>query len=164
MNRVDREPAQLSSLISGSAAVVAFGVSAFYSWPALVVGAIGLVLVVVGLVRGLYNAVTVGAFGLFVAGILTGVQTTAVSPVLISVTAAVLAWDIGTNAISIGSQLGREADTRRIEVVHVVASIGVGVVTSSVGYGLYVTGTSDQPITALFFLLIAAVLLLESLR
>ncbi|MFC7116403.1 hypothetical protein ACFQH2_17635 [Natronoarchaeum sp. GCM10025703] len=164
MNRVDRDPARLSSLLSGSAAVVAFGVSAFYSWPALVVGAVGLVLVVVGLVRGLYNAVTLGAFGLFVGAILAGMQTAAVSPVLISVTAAVLAWDIGTNAISIGSQLGRDANTRRIEVVHVVASTGVGVVTSSVGYGLYVTGIGNQPITALFFLLIAAVLLLESLR
>jgi len=164
MNSIDRDPAQHSSLGAGCAAVVAFGLSAFYSWPALAIGAVGLVLVFVGLIRGLYTAVTVGAFGLFVGAILAGVQTTAVGPILGSVTAAVLAWDIGTNAISIGNQLGREADTRRLEAAHIAASTGVGVITVSIAYGLYMTGTSDQPITALFLLLLAAVLLLESLR
>lgn len=164
MNSIDRDPAQHSSLVAGFGAVVAFGLSAFYSWLALAIGAVGLALVLVGLFRGLYTAVTVGAFGLFVGAVLAGVETTAVGPVLISVTAAVLAWDIGTNAISVGEQLGRAADTRRLEAVHIAASTGVGVVTCSIAYGLYVTGTSDQPLTALFFLLIAAVLLLESLR
>lgn len=164
MNRIDRGPAQLSSVVAGCIGIISFGVSAFYSWPALGIGAVGLVLVFVGLVRGLYSTVTIGAFGLFVAAILAGIQSTAAGPVLVSVTAAVLAWDIGSNAISIGAQLGREADTRRLETVHVLASTGVGVITSSIGYGLYLTGTSDQPITALFFLLIAAFLLLESLR
>lgn len=164
MNRIDRGPAQLSSVVAGCIGVIAFGLSAFYSWHALVIGAVGLILVFIGLISGLYATITIGAFGLFVAAILAGIQTTAVGPVLVSVTAAVLTWDIGSNGISIGTQLGREADTRRLETVHVLASTGVGVVASSIGYGLYMTGTSDQPITALFLLLIAAFLLLESLR
>lgn len=163
MKAIQRTPARLSSWVSGSAAFVALGASGFYSWPALAVGTMGVLLLIIGLVRGANAAVTTGAFGLFVGGIIAGVQSAPVVPVLISVTFSVLAWDVGGNAISIGKQLGRDADTRRIETVHLTASGVVGVVTVGVSYGLYQTGTGEQPVTALFFLLIAAVLLVEAL-
>ena len=107
--------------------------------------------------------VTIGAFGLFVGGIIAGIQSAPVVPVLISVTFSVLAWDVGGSAISIGKQLGRDADTRRIEAVHMTASGAVGMVTAGVGYGLYQTGAGEQSVAALVFLLIAAVLLVEAL-
>lgn len=163
MKPINRAPARLSRWISVSAALVAVGSSGFYSWPALAVGTLGLLLLVVGLIRGANTAVTIGAFGLFVGGIIAGVQNAPIVPVLISVTFTVLAWDVGGSAISIGKQLGREADTIRIEAVHMTASGIVGVVTAGVGYGLYQTGTGEQPVAALVFLLIAAVLLVEAL-
>lgn len=149
--------------MSVTAAFLALGVSGFYSWPALAIGTVGLVLFAVGLVRGVNAAVTIGAFGLFAGGIVAGARDVPAVPVLVSVTCSVLAWDVGGSAISIGKQLGREADTRRIEVVHMTASGVVGVVTAGVGYGLFRTGTGEQPVAALVFLLIAAVLLVEAL-
>ncbi|MUW14039.1 hypothetical protein GJ633_04720 [Halorubrum sp. CBA1125] len=143
--------------------MVALGASGFYSWGALVAGTLGLLLLLSGLVRGSNAAVTVGAFGLFLGGVTAGVQSAPTVPVLVSVTFAVLAWDAGGNAISIGRQLGREADTIRIEVTHVAASGLVGVVTVGLGYGLYRTGTGEQPVAALVFSVLAAVLLIEAL-
>jgi hypothetical protein len=116
-----------------------------------------------GLVRGMTAGVTVGAFGLFAGAILAGAQSAPVVPVLIGVTFAVLAWDVGGTAISLGQQLGRDADTVRPEAVHMTGSIAVGVVTAGVGFGLYQTGTSEQPVAALVFLVIAAVLLVAAL-
>jgi hypothetical protein len=163
MTAVRRGPARLSRWGSAGAAVLALGTSGFYSWPALTAGVVGLTLLVVGLRRGANTAVTAGAFGLFLAGIVAGSQGAPVLPVLISVTCSVLAWDSGRNAVSIGTQLGREADTRRIEAVHMAASTAVGLMTVGLGYGLYRAGTGNQPVTALFFLLVAAVLLVEAL-
>lgn len=163
MNKINRSPTRLSSWVAVSAAFVALGSSGFYSWPALGIGTAGFVLLVVGVVRGMPGGVTIGAFGLFMGAIIAGVRGVPVIPVLISVTTAVLAWDIGGSAISIGNQLGRDADTTRIETVHITASMSVGVVTTGVGYGLYQTGTGGQPVAAVIFLLIAAVLLVEAL-
>lgn len=163
MNRISRAPARLSSGGSILAAFIALVTSGFYSWAALTVGTVGLLLLAVGLVRGANAGVTVGAFALFMGGVLAGVQNAPVMSVLISVTFSVLAWDAGGSAISIGKQLGREADTRRIEVVHMTASSIVGVATVGAGYGLYQIGTGGHPVTALVFLLVAAVLLVEAL-
>jgi len=163
VTEIDRSPARLSSVLAVSAAFVALGASGFYSWPALAVGAAGLVLLAAGVARGSTAAVTLGAFGLFVGAIVAGVRGAPVVPVLISATATVLAWDIGGYAVSIGRQLGRDADTARIEAVHATASAGVGTVTAGVGYGLFRAATGGQPVTALLFLVVAAVLLIGAL-
>lgn len=163
MKSITRTPARLSSLISGSTALVALVSSGFYSWAALVVGTVGLLAVIVGLVRGTNTAVTGGAFGLFIGAVVAGAQGAPVVPILVSVTATVLAWDIGGNAISIGAQLGRDAETMRLEAVHITGSAVVGIATAGFGYGLYRTGPGEQPITALVCLLVAAVLLVVAL-
>lgn len=163
MTEVRRAPARLSRWGSVSVALLALAASGFYSWLGLVAGTAGLAVLVVGLVRGEHGAVTGGAFGLFLGAITAGVQGAPVLAVLLSVTCSVVAWDSGGNAISIGEQLGRDADTRRIEAVHMTASGGVGVVTAGTGYGLYLAGTGGHPVAALVFLLVAAVLLVEAL-
>jgi hypothetical protein len=160
---INRTPVRLSSWVSVSAALVALGSSGFYSWPALAVGTLELVLLAVGLVRGANTGVTLGAFGLFVGAIAAGIRGAPIVPVLLSVTLSVVAWDVGGSAISIGKQLGQDADTMRIEAVHVATSVGIGVITAGIGYGLYRAGTGEQPVAALVFLLIAAVLLTEAL-
>lgn len=146
------------------AGVIALGTSGFYSWLALAVGVSGLVLLAVGLVRGATAAVTTGSFGLFGSAVVAGVQGAPVEPILVSVVAVVVAWDVGGTAISLGKQLGRETETRRLEAVHAIGSVAVGVATAGVAYGLYRTGPSEQPVAALVFSVIGAVLLLEALR
>jgi hypothetical protein len=160
---IDRSPARLGRLASMSAGLLALASSGLYSWPAFATGTFGLSLLLVGLVRGSHGFVTGGAFVLFLGGILAGAGGAPVLPVLVGVTAAVLAWDLGENAIGIGAQLGRGADTVRLEAVHIAASTVVGAVVAGVGFGLYRVGTGEHPVAALVLLVIAAVLLVEAL-
>lgn len=163
MTAVDRSPARLSRRVSIGAAFVALASSGFYSWGALAAGTLGTLLLAAGLVRGANAGVTLGASGLFVGAVVAGARGAPVAPTLLAVGATVLAWDAGGSAISIGRQLGREADTRRLEAVHLTASAAVGAAAASAGYGLYLTATGDQSVAALVFLLVAAVLLVEAL-
>lgn len=163
MSAVDRSPARLGRGVSVGAGLLALLSVGLYSRPALAVGGAGLVLLVVGLIRGSDAAVTVGAFGLFAGAILAGARGAPVAPVLVSVTSAVLAWDAGGSAIGVGNQLGRDADTRRLEAVHLTASALVGAVTAGAGFGLYRAGTGGRPAAALVLLLVAAVLLVAAL-
>lgn len=135
----------------------------FYSWPALVLGAAGVLVLWVGLLRGTRSAVTTGALGLFVASVVAGARAAPIVPVLTGVVLAVVAWDTGTNAISIGEQLGRSADTTRIEVIHGTATIAVGALTAAVGYAIYRFGAGGQPVAAVVFFLVGAVLLVAAL-
>lgn len=160
---VDRSPARLGRLASMGAGLLAFGSIGLYSWPAFATGTLGLSLLLVGLVRGSNGFVTGGAFVLFLGGILAGAWGAPVLPVLVGVAAAVLAWDVGGSAISIGAQLGRGADTVRLEAVHIASSTVVGAVVVGVGFGLYRVGTGEQPVAALLLLAIAAALLVEAL-
>jgi len=160
---VDHGPAQFGSWVAALAGGLAFVMSGFYSWPALIVGAIGLVLLWAGLVRGSTATVTTGAFGVFLAAIIAGSQSAPIIPVLASIVFAVVAWDTGGNAISIGKQLGRSANTMRVEVVHIGASFAVGLLTAGIGYAIYVFGTGGQPVAAVVFLLLGAVLLIATL-
>lgn len=163
MRAVDRRPARLSAWVAAFASSLAFVASAFYSWPALAVGALGLVVLWGGLLARTLAAVTIGAFALFVAAVVAGAQHAPVLPVVVSVSLAVVAWDAGGNAISVGEQLGREANTARVEAVHSLASLAVGAATAGVGYAVYSFGTGGQPVAAVAFLLLGAVLLIATL-
>lgn len=163
MSRVDRAPAPLSRRLSAVAAVIGAASSGFYSWLALGLAILGFLVLAGGLARGSNRSVTVGAAGLAGGALVAGMGGAPIPAVLVSVTAAILAWDAGASAIGIGRQLGREAGTGRLEATHIAASAGVGLAAAGVGYGLYRVGTGEQPVAALVFLLVAAVLLLEAL-
>lgn len=163
MREVDRSPTRLSSAVAVGAGFVALLSPGLYSWTALAVGTLGLALLAAGVARGARSAVTVGALGLFAGAIVAGVRGAPVLPVLFGVTTAVLAWDVGGNAISVGRQLGRNGDTTRIEAVHAAASTAVGVAIVGVSYALYRTATGGQPVVALVLFLVAAVLLIQAL-
>ena len=80
------------------------------------------------------------------------------------VIATVLAWDFGEQAISVGEQLGREADTTQLEITHAAGSTVVGVGAGALGYGIYLVSSGGQPVPTLVFLLLAAVVLTSALR
>ena len=160
---VDRRPASLGRGMSAFAGSVALVTSGFYSWPALALGTAGALVLWAGLLRGTRSMVTIGAFGLFVASVIAGAQAAPIVPVLTSVVLAVVAWDAGSNAISIGEQLGRSADTTRIEVVHGAATLATGTLTAGLGYAIYRFATGGQPVAAVAFLLLGTVLLVATL-
>lgn len=164
MRPIDRSPARLSAVVAGGMGVLAFLASGLFSWSALRIGLIGFGLIVLGLVLGSRAAVTVGTTGLFLGGLVAGSQGAPPIAVLVSVTAAVLAWDIGSLAISVGRQLGTAATTHRLELVHIAASTGIGVAMVVGGSLVYATASGGQPVTALVLLIVAALILLAALR
>lgn len=161
---VDRSPARLSGTVAVGAAVVSVLASGLYSWPALLIGSASVVLISVGLLSGSRSKPTGGATGLCVAALVAGVQGAPTIFVLVGATAAIIAWDATTTAISVGAQLGRAANTRRIEAIHLTASVGVGTATAGSAYLIFETATANQPLSALVLLVVAAVLVLTTIQ
>ena len=161
---IDRSPARTSQLLSVIAGSVALGVAALASADGALAAAVGVLLVGGGVVRGSRRLVTVGSFVVLVGVLFGGLNAASPELLLPGTIATVLAWDFGEQAINVGEQLGREADTERLELSHAAASTVVAVATGGVGYGIYLAGAGDQPVTALVFLLVAVVALASALR
>lgn len=163
MSQIVREPTRVASSAAVAAGLIAVGVSGPYSWLALGAGAAGLLLLGGGLVRGAGASVTTGAAVLGAGALLAGLEGAPAPAVLVGVATSVLAWDAAGTAITLGDQLGRRAPTRRLEAVHLVGSLLVAGLATGVGYGLYRALTGGQPVAALVFSLVAAVLLVAAL-
>lgn len=163
VDEIDRSPAVVSTTLAVGAGVVSLLGSALGSLAGVPPAAVGLLVLGVGLVRGSRRILTAGAGLLFVGVLLAGASGAGPEPLVVGTLGAVLAWDVGENGIGVGAQLGREADTRRVELVHAASSLAVGAVTAALGYGVYLAAASGQPLTALVFLLFGAVLLVSVL-
>lgn len=159
MTDVTRKPTRLSSVGAGVAAVVAVLASGAGSVAGLAFAAMGLVILAAGLVRGHRTAVDVGGVVLFFGVLAGGLEATAVGPTVVATVATVLAWDLGHGAIDLGEQLGREARTSRLEAVHALSSLLVGLLSGTVGYAVYVVGGGGQPVAAAVLLVLAAALI-----
>lgn len=163
MSPIDRSPTRFSGRIALAAAVVAAGVGGLYAPPALLIALPGLAPFAAGIARGSWTGVTLGAVALFAGTVTGGVYGAPVEPLLVSATAAVLAWDAGQYAIGVGDQLGREADTVRIEAAHAATSTIAGAVVALFGYSLYRTVSGTYPLAAFVFLTVAALLIAVAL-
>lgn len=164
MKRITRAPTYLSSGLSLSAALVAAAAMAVQSEIALLLCLVGIVALGAGLVAGIQPFVTVGAFGLVGGTIAGGVAGAPPLATLVAVTAAVLAWDLGGTAIVLGEQLGREAPTARLELLHAAGSGLVGIATIAAGFLVYETATGGQPVSGVFGLVLAVFVLIIGLR
>jgi hypothetical protein len=164
VSEIDRSPAVLSASLSVFAGMVAVVALALGSPTALAVAVPGLLVVGLALLVGSRRALGGGETLLVGAVLLAGVQGAPAESLLVATLATLLSWDVGDNAVEVGEQLGRGADTRRAELVHAAASTAVGVVGAGVAYGAYLGATGGQPVTALVFLLIGAVALVSALR
>lgn len=164
MTAVDRRPARLGTALSLSAAFLAVGATAFASAQALAVAGAGVPVLAVGLVRGSRRAVTAGAALTFVGLLFGGMVGLPAPPLLVGVTAAVVSWDVGENAISVGEQLGREAHTASAELAHAAVSAVVGAVAAGFGFAVYSLSGGGLPLATLAFMLVAAVALGAALR
>jgi hypothetical protein len=164
MNRISRSPAYLSSGLSLGAALVAAAAMAVQSEPALLLCLVGVLALGAGLIVGLQPFVTVGALGLVGGVIAGGVAGAPPLAALVAVTAAILAWDLGGTAIVLGEQLGRDAPTARLELAHATGSAVVGVVSVAAGYAVFETATGGQPVSGVFGLVLAVLVLIIGLR
>lgn len=90
------------------------------------------------------------AAGLFVRASLVGL--------LVAGVGAIVSFDFGENAIGIGEHLGRRAGSEPIQVVHAVASVGVGAVAVLGCLVVRGVGTRGIPLLSLTLLLVAVLL------
>lgn len=68
----------------------------------------------------------VAAAGLVFAGLFAGIQNAPPAFVFATVATGMVAWDVGEYGVGLVGELGRGAPTARVELVHVVASVVVG--------------------------------------
>lgn len=162
MTAIDRSPARTSAGIAIIAGAVAIAVVS--SATATVVGGLGLLLLIVGVIRGWRRAVTIGSFVVFLGILYAGLQDAPPEELLLAAASTVIAWDVGEQSINVGEQLGRAASTARGEVVHAASSTVVGVITVGFGYLVFRLATGGQPLTALVILLSAVIALVAAVR
>lgn len=164
MTEIDRSPTRLASTLATISAVIAVGVPGLYSWSMLGLGAVGLAIFVIGVVTGNQGAVTVGATGIFLGVIFAGFDGAPELVLLIGAVATILAWDSATTAIDVGRQLGNEASTARVELVHVSATALVGGAAVGGSFGVYRLAAGEGTVTAVFLCVLAAVFIAAALR
>lgn len=153
----DDSPSPTGLALTVVPAIIAALASATFL-PAAAVALLAVLVVTVGVRNGSRRLVTLGAVVLFGAVLLAGASDAPLAFVLVGAGATVVAWDAGTNAISVGRQLGAAAETRRLEIVHALATTGVAVVVGGVGYAAFRLSTGGQPTTGVALLLLAALL------
>lgn len=134
------------------------------SRPALLPGTLGLTVFAAGLAYGSRPGVTLGAAGLFSGVLIAGVLGAPPEVLLLSTAALVIAWDVAENAIGLGEQLGRTADTRQAELVHAAGSAIVAAGGATFAYVTFRAVGGTQPAAALVLLMFGGVMLASSLR
>lgn len=155
---VTRRPTPVSSAIAVVAAIGAAAIGGSASAAGLAIGLAGVIVLLAGLARGARTGVDLGSLALFLGVVAGGIEGVSVELTLIATVSTVLAWDLGSNAIDLGDQLGREANTSRLETVHAGSSLLVGLATATTGYAVYVFTADEQPASAVALLLVAAFL------
>lgn len=165
MNRtpIDRSPTRLGSGLALGAGLVALAAAGPYSAASGLAATLGVVLLVAAARVGDRRLVSVGAVALLGGVLVAGVAGASTGSLLVGVGATVFAWDAGGTSIDLGAQLGRAADTRRLEIVHAAASAGVATASAAVGYAVFLVMAGGQPVTALLLLLLAGALLVAAL-
>lgn len=154
---IDRGPTRLASGAACLFAVVGAGAVALLAWEAVVPSFLGLLSIVIAVFSGWRLATTLGLAGIGGGAILAGAFGVPVEIVVLSVALAVLAWDAARTAIDLGSQVGRDGTTRRVELIHILASIGVATIASGGGLLVYGVGRGGQPISALLALIVITI-------
>ncbi|WP_224334765.1 DUF7519 family protein [Haloprofundus halobius] len=112
--------------------------------------------------RGLLK---VGAALLFLTVLVTGLlEPDELRPLLVGTVATVLVYDLGEQAINVGEQLGRAAETKSLEATHAVGSVGVGVATVFLGGEVATLGSGGLSLSALALVVVAVLLLAAALH
>ena len=124
----------------------------------------GVVALLAGVWRGRHDVVDGGALVAFAGVVAAALSGAGAMPVVFGSVAAVVAWDSGSNSISLSEQVGRGADTGRVEVLHALVGGAVGLVGGGLAFVLFQVGPTRQPVTTLFVLLLAAAVLVVALN
>lgn len=160
---VSRRPTRLGRVIAAGSATAAAALAAGHGTGPAAVGAAGLGLLLVGLAYGVRRPVTWGAATLLGGLGWAGVEGASAGVLLVGAAGTVLAWDVAGFAVDLGAQLGREADTRRLEARHAAATGTVVSLSAGLGLAVFRSTTGGPPVAALLLLLVAGALLVAAL-
>ncbi|ELZ30492.1 hypothetical protein C475_00070 [Halosimplex carlsbadense 2-9-1] len=161
---ITRRPGRHSLVVSGVAGATAAAMALTGGGTGAAVAALGTVALLAGVHRANHRAVDAGGLVAFLGVAAAALSEAPAAAVLFGTVTSVVAWDTGTNAVSLGRQLGAEADTVRAENLHAMVGAVVGLLTAVFGLVLFEIGPTRQPVTTLFVLLIAATLLVVALN
>lgn len=161
---IDRAPVGLSSVLAIAASAIAAVAASEGNTAGGALAGLGVVLIALGVLRGSRGAVHAAGLALLGGIVLGGSGDASELWILVATVAAVLAWDVGQNAIGLGEQLGRNADTARAELAHAAGTVTVGASTAGLAYVLYLFAGTNQPLSAIVVLLVAVAFLLGVLR
>lgn len=160
--RFDPRPSRTGTALAGLVGLVAV-VTQAAGGPAVAVGGVGLLALVLGLRLGAVRAVSIGAVGLFAGVLIAGAVGVPAEVLLVSAAASVVAWDVAAQAVSLGEQVGRAADTARAELVHAAGSALVATAAVAAAYVVFRVLPGGSML-ALALLLFGAVLLATVLQ
>ncbi|WP_137286811.1 DUF7519 family protein [Halorussus salinisoli] len=176
---------RLDSPLSGRFRDLAGGVAEFYGAETVVLGlTAGVLVLAAGAILALYLSFALrfasdrvagpalAGGGLFLAASFAGTLDTSLWVVLGGVVVALVVWDAGEFATTLGSEVGRRAETRRVELLHGLAALSLGGVAALAATGLVrviPTGTAsggelDGLSVALLGAVAGVVLLVMALR
>lgn len=149
MSDFDQRPAVIAGACAVSAALVATAASALATPSSIGLGLFGSGLLALALYKDVAIAYDIGPFVLFAGVIQSGVQSGSMAVTLVATIAVVVAWDLGHTARDIGRQLGREATTTRLEIARLLSSLTIGVLSTTIGYGIFVAAREGESNAAL---------------
>lgn len=162
MTSIHQRAARTSSLL----AIITAGIAliSMNNPTATAIGTLGIIIFVIGVLNSTRKILSIGTSFLFIGIIAGGIFQTPTELLLIGMTAVVLSWDTGEQAINIGEQLGRDANTQRAELSHFANSTLVGIIAVLSGYIMFRIASGGQPVIALILLLFAAIVFLSVLK
>lgn len=154
---IDNSPTRVSAAIAVSAAIIAVATATLVSMLALIFGILGILGVAGGVTIGSRAAVSFGVISLVAGLIIGGILGSPVMMVMIGMIGVVIAWDLGHHSIDLGEQLGRSAPTIKGELFHAGGSVFVGALAAGILYVVFMASPTEQPISALIFIVLGAV-------
>jgi hypothetical protein len=98
--------------------------------------------------------------GAFTSGVVFGADAFAL---LVATALAVVAWDAGEQAVTLGAHVGRRGETATVALGHVGATLLVGLAGVTIAWAIYAVNVTGIPLLALVLLLGAAVVLAVAL-
>jgi hypothetical protein len=164
VTEITRRPPVAGVSVALAAAALGFAGVGLAAAGALAPAGVGVLVLAVGLFRASRRVVTVGATALFLGVLYAGARGGAPEPLLLGALGTVVSWDAAEYAVGVGEQLGRDADTTRLTLVHTATTLAVGAVGAAVAYAVFLSVGGGQPVAALVLLLFGVVALVAALR
>lgn len=119
--------------------------------------------VALGAQNGNRRFVTLGAGLAFVGAVVGGATGLPLMLAMLAGVGAIVAYDTGEHAVSLGVDVGNRAAVTQSVLVHAAASVVVAALAGGIGYAIYAFGPASLPVTGLIALLAAAVFLTYAL-